>query len=160
MLVEEFYERIKQEELKRLEHLREINRENMPRLFDYERKALEKYESRDKFKKIALLLYKNETIISHEDSQYYSRQVAKYGDISDVMFLKECVVDIDMPSIEKRILESKNKFILFNAIKTTNGNYIPTEKIAQALSKCGETEIGNSLLDVSKTKDKGENLSM
>lgn len=160
MLVEEYYERIKQEKLKKLEHLREINRESMPRLFDYEKKVLEKHENHDRFKKIALLLYKNETIISHEDSLYYSRLVAKYGDISDVMFLKEFVTDIDMPSVEKRILESKNKYILFNAIKTTNGNYIKTDKIAQSLAKCGETEIGNSLLEASKHKTTEEDLSM
>ena len=160
MLVEDYYAKIKQEKLNKLEKMREMNRQSMPRLFDYERKSLEKYEVRYKYKKLALLLYKNEAIISHEDSMYYSRQIAKYGDISDVMFLKDCVLDIDMPSIEKRILESKNKYILFSAIKTTNGNYIPTEKIAISLSKCGEVEYGKSLYDVSNKESKEKDLNL
>ena len=160
MLVEEFYERIKQEKLNKLEKMREINRQSMPRLFDYERKNLEKYEYRYKYKKIALLLYKNEAIISHEDSLYFSRQVAKFGDISDVVFLKDFVTDIDMPSVEKRILECKNKYILFNAIKTSNGNHISTDKIASALSKCGETEYGDAFLNATKTSNDEKDLSM
>ncbi len=152
----EYYRKCKASELARLEKIRKSNQQSMPALIEFQKNILQVYAKYKLYKNLAHSLYKDDAIISHEDSLYYSKLIAENGDITDVIFLKDMVLDIDLQAVEKRILSCDTPNILFGAMRTYNGNYIDVEKIAEAIENCGEITLSQTLLNTNQKANKKE----